>query len=137
MIDKRIIDNFASYSYVVMVNFGKVLLLKRTPLPDGTTWVLPGGIIPHGRLLPDAVFELLHKQTGIQLQSSERILGPKLELSQSGGDFEISLIFKVCTSTNYDIRINDQFKEYVWSEWNELPGLQDETIKQIAWALGR
>ncbi len=144
MIKKMLLDTSFQESLplpcadLVLVHFGKVLLIRRTIPPVGL-WTLPGGIILKGQFPQDTALARLCADAGIELSPAEKLYGPIVVTYRRGeGRQDVTITYKVCTSTTYSIQLNEDHDMYVWADWDNLPQpIEGATKTQIAWALGR
>lgn len=116
----------------VMINAGKVLLIRRGGIPGKGLLALPGGFLEHGERLLDCAIREMREETGIDFTRTylERFL-----VGQSVRDFPgrslrgrvVSqvFVFHLDTREPPPLKAGDDASEALWVPIEELPALED------------
>ena len=124
----------------VILEEGRVLVIKRAAEPLKGRWSIPGGAVEVGETLREAVVREVREETGLIVQALEvlevfdNILRDELNRPQ----YHYVLIDFLCRRTGGELQAGSDVSEACWVSPHELPGLQltTNTEKLIHKALG-
>ncbi len=122
-------------SDIVVVNKGKVLLLRRTTNPLNGYWGLPGGGINLGETPKQAAVRELKEETGLVV-SQDDLLGEKVFTHFNPGRQNISVTYAIRIK-EAGIVLNSEHDKYTWASCVDgLPEpISSNAVEQINWAL--
>ena len=116
----------------VMVNDGKVLLVRRGGIPGAGLLALPGGFVEPGERLLDCAIREMHEETGLGFTTPylEKFLTGQHVRDFPGRSLRGRVIshvfcFHLDTREPPPIRGGDDASEALWVSISELPGLED------------
>ena len=116
---------------VVTDGEGRVLLCRMAPdrgvFPG--QWALPGGGVEPGERIEAALRREVREELGIDLRSWAPLLfkDDVLEKTYEDGRREaLHMVFLIsaCRPASMDIRLNDEFSEYLWADREALAALE-------------
>jgi 8-oxo-dGTP diphosphatase len=104
----------------VIVDQGRLLLIRRGRPPGAGRWSLPGGRVEHGELLADAVGREVREETGLGCRCGELIgwverIGP--------GYHFVILDFAAAVEDPGPLRAGDDASDAAWVDRTELTSL--------------
>ena len=97
---------------LLIVNKGRLLLMKRTNTLAKGLWFTPGGRIYKGESLEDAVKRVLGEETGLVPDSFEQVGAMSHDWTEVQ---TITVFYKVYVSTDKP-EMNDEHDDYKWIE---------------------
>ena len=110
---------------------GRVLLCRMAPdrgvFPG--QWALPGGGVEPGERIEAALRREVREELGIEVERAKPILfkDDVLEKTFEDGTREpIHMVFLIyaCRPASMDLRLNEEFSEYLWADRDDLDALQ-------------
>lgn len=118
----------------VIVDAGKVLLVKRAHEPRKGEWSLPGGRVELGEALADAVRREVKEETGLDVD-----VGPVVEVVEhvQRQDGQVAHHFVIvdylCTPAGGMLRAGDDAEAVVWVDGEELAayGVSETAVRVI------
>lgn len=121
---------------VVVVEDGRVLLVKRGHPPLAGSWSIPGGVLEVGELLREAAVREAREETGLAVETLD-ILGIFDRLIRTGDrvQYHYVLIDFLCRRTGGELRPGSDADEVRWFAPEEilslkLPADTDEVIRK-------
>jgi 8-oxo-dGTP diphosphatase len=119
----------------VVINRGRVLLIKRGAPPALGLWSLPGGMVELGENLAEACVREVAEETGLRVT-----VGPLVEVverlrpdSENRLEYHYVIIDYLCTCSYAQPRAGDDAAEAAWVELADLAGMDmtADTIRVI------
>jgi 8-oxo-dGTP diphosphatase len=108
----------------IIVEDGRVLLVKRGHPPLEGEWSIPGGVLEVGELLREAAIREAKEETGLTVDTGE-ILGVFDRLIRTGDrvQYHYVLIDFLCTRVKGELKPGSDADEVRWFKSDELPSL--------------
>jgi 8-oxo-dGTP diphosphatase len=116
----------------VVVDRGRVLLVRRGTEPLRGEWSLPGGLIEVGEALMDAVVREVREETGLAVEAVELI--ELLDRIHREGDrvrYHYVIADYLCTVVSGELRAASDAAEVRWverAEWNSHSALRLDPV---------
>jgi 8-oxo-dGTP diphosphatase len=119
----------------VIVEQGRVLLVKRARPPLQAQWSIPGGALEIGELVRDAVVREVREETGLAVEPGE-LLGVYDRIVRDGQQrvqYHYVLIDFLCRRVAGEPAAADDAAEVRWFTPEEIPALKlaDDTLQVI------
>ncbi|MEZ4443274.1 MAG: NUDIX hydrolase [Polyangiaceae bacterium] len=117
----------------VIVDDGRVVLIRRGQPPQPGRWSLPGGRVEHGERLEAALRRELLEETGLEVE-----VGPLLEVVEIlDGDRHYVVLDYRCRVIGGELHAGDDAAEAIWVEPAELDAytVTDAVKRVVAAAL--
>ena len=110
----------------VIVQDGRVLLIRRGQAPLLGEWSLPGGVLECGETLREAVVREAREETGLEVESSEMLgVYERVIRSEDGRvRYHYVLIDFLCRPVAGDLKAGSDASDVRWFASEELPGLK-------------
>lgn len=107
----------------VVLEGGRVLLVRRGNEPFRDHWSIPGGAVESGELLEDAVRRELLEETGLIVEPAEVIyIFESIRPGANGGvSFHFVVIDYLCRPIGGEMRAGGDVSAAAWFERNALP----------------
>jgi mutator protein MutT len=121
----------------VIVDEGRVLLIRRGTDPMKGQWSLPGGLLELGESLTDAVVREVREETGLTVESMELIeLLNRIQRQNERVQYHYVVADYLCRVVGGVLRAASDAEEVRWTEraeWNnaDVLGLDSETLRVI------
>lgn len=124
----------------IIVQQGRVLLVRRGQAPLLGEWSLPGGVLECGETLREAVVREAREETGLSVETGE-LLGVYERVTRSDDGrvrYHYVLIDFLCRSTGGELQAASDAADVRWFTPEELDGLNlpRDTREVIAKGLG-
>jgi len=119
----------------VIIENGRVVLVKRLHPPLQAEWSIPGGVLEVGELVRDAAIREAREETGLIVEPGE-LLGVYdrvLRDAEKRVQYHYVLIDFLCRRVSGDLAAASDAAEVRWFGWEELPGLKlaEDTVDVI------
>lgn len=119
----------------IIIEQGKVLLVKRVHPPIQGQWSIPGGVLEVGEFLRDAAKREAKEETGLEIEPGE-LLGVFDRLlfdPEKRVQYHYVLIDFLCRRVGGQLRAASDAAEASWFTLDELPGLSlaEDTLEVI------
>lgn len=108
----------------IIIENGRVLLVKRGHPPLAGEWSIPGGVLEVGELLREAAIREAKEETGLTVEPGE-ILGVFDRLIRTGDrvQYHYVLIDFLCRRVGGELKPGSDADEVGWFTSEEIPGL--------------
>jgi len=113
----------------VMVDCGRVLLIKRANAPFKGRWALPGGFVENGETVETACVREAKEETGLEV-AIIRLVGVYSDPKRDPRGHTVGIVF-LCRPVGGALRADDDAKEAAWFAMKGLPGLSFDHGKII------
>ncbi len=113
----------------IVVEDGKILLIKRGNRPFQGTYALPGGFVDYGETVEDAVKREMVEETGLITEISH-LLGVYSDTSRDPRGHTVSLVYVLKVNGGI-LSAGDDAAETVWFPLNKLPELAFDHAKIV------
>ncbi len=110
----------------IIIEDGRVVLVKRAHPPLKAEWSIPGGVLEVGELLRDAAMREAREETGLIVEAGE-LLGVYdrvLRNTEQRVQYHYVLVDFLCRRVGGDLRAAGDAAEARWFTREELPGLK-------------
>lgn len=110
----------------VIVEDGRVLLIRRGQAPLLGEWSLPGGVLECGETLREGVVREAQEETGLVVEAIE-MLGVYERVTRAGDGrvrYHYVLIDFLCRPVEGELRAGSDATDVRWFEQDELDGLE-------------
>jgi 8-oxo-dGTP diphosphatase len=119
----------------IIIEGGRVVLVKRAHPPLQAEWSIPGGVLEVGELVREAAVREAREETGLIVEPSE-LLGVYdrvLRDSEKRVQYHYVLIDFLCRRVAGDLAAASDAAEVRWFRREELPGLglAEDTVEVI------
>ena len=119
----------------IIIEDGRVVLVKRLHPPLQAEWSIPGGVLEVGELVRDAAIREAREETGLIVEPGE-LLGVYdrvLRDAEKRVQYHYVLIDFLCRRVSGDLAAASDAAEVRWFGWEELPGLKlaEDTVDVI------
>lgn len=106
----------------VIIDRGRVVLVKRGSPPLLGEWSLPGGVVELGETLRTAAEREAHEETGLIVKASEviEVLDRIVPGEKGAPKYHYVLIDFLCTVQGGELRAGGDAADVVWAGENEL-----------------
>lgn len=106
----------------VIVDRGRIVLVKRGSPPLLGEWSLPGGVVELGETLRTAAEREAHEETGLIVKASEviEVLDRIVPGEKGAPKYHYVLIDFLCTVQGGELRAGGDAADVVWANENEL-----------------
>jgi 8-oxo-dGTP diphosphatase len=119
----------------IIIENGRVLLVKRAHPPIQGQWSIPGGVLEVGELVREAAFREAREETGLIVEPGEllgvydRILHDREQRVQ----YHYVLVDFLCRAVGGELRAASDAAEVRWFTREELPALRlaEDTLEVI------
>src|SRR5579885_3143401 len=119
----------------IIIDRGKVLLIRRGQPPLLGQWSIPGGAVETGAHLNEALRREILEETGLVVEGLGLIEAlDRITYDEAGGvRFHYVLLDYLCRVTGGELRALTDASEVCWAARSELPAyaLQPETLRVI------
>lgn len=118
----------------VIVDRGRVLLVRRATEPLKGEWSIPGGMLELGEKLRDAVCREVLEETGLVAQAGEvlDVFDSIFEDEQGKTQFHYVLVDYLCRALPGEARAGSDVSEVKWVREEDLAGLKlRDSIAQV------
>lgn len=118
----------------VIVNEGRVLLVRRATEPLKGEWSVPGGVLELGEKLHDGVRREVLEETGLAIEPQQvlEVIDSIFNDQEGRTQYHYVLIDYLCRVTSGEPLAGSDVSEVVWIEAAELGGLQlRESIERV------
>ena len=116
----------------VVVDRGRVLLVRRGTEPLRGHWSLPGGLIEVGEALADALIREVKEETGLEVRTVELIeLLDRIHREGERVRYHYVIADYLCIVTGGELRASSDADEVRWverAEWNSHSALRLDPI---------
>lgn len=108
----------------IVVEAGRVLLVKRSHEPLAGRWSLPGGLVEIGETLAEAVRREVREETGLDVRVGVLVEVVERVLRDAGGRVEYHYVLAdfLCRPTGGALAAADDAAEVAWATREELDG---------------
>lgn len=110
----------------IIIEDGRVVLVKRAHPPLQAEWSIPGGLLELGELVQDAAMREAREETGLTVEAGE-LLGVYDRVLRSPDQrvqYHYVLIDFLCRRVAGDLSAASDAAEVQWFRRSELPGLK-------------
>jgi 8-oxo-dGTP diphosphatase len=125
----------------VIVDGGRVLLVRRDTEPLRGEWSVPGGMLELGEKLRDGVRREVLEETGLAVEPGEvlDVFDSIFTDNEGRTEYHYVLIDYLCRLVSGEATPGTDVSEVRWASENELPalGLRDLTAQVIRKAIAR
>ncbi len=118
----------------VLIEDGKILLIRRGREPFKGRWALPGGFVEYGERVEDAVIREFREETGLETEII-RLVGVYSDPDRDPRGHTVSIVY-ILKRTGGELRVGDDASEARFFPINELPEMAFDHGKIIKEALG-
>jgi mutator protein MutT len=107
---------------VIVVNGGKVLIIKRAFEPSKGKWSIPGGVVELGERVRDAAKREVREETGLDIEIKELVTVVDTIVSDADGKirFHFVLIDFWAELTGGTVKLSGECLEAAWITENDL-----------------
>jgi ADP-ribose pyrophosphatase YjhB (NUDIX family) len=124
----------------VVVQNGRVVLVRRAKAPRMGEWSIPGGMLELGETLRDGVAREIEEETGLRVKSEEVLDVFDSIVTDSGGktQYHYVLVDYLCSVTGGELRAASDVSEARWATLEEALSLvkREITVEVIRKGLG-
>jgi 8-oxo-dGTP diphosphatase len=108
----------------IIVEAGRVVLVKRGHAPLSGEWSIPGGVLEVGEMLREAAIREAWEETGLEVEPGE-VLGVFDRVVREGERvrYHYVLIDFLCRRVSGELRAGSDADEVRWFEPGEVPSL--------------
>jgi 8-oxo-dGTP diphosphatase len=109
----------------VVINEGRVLLVKRKYPPQKGKWAIPGGLVKLGETLQEAAERETHEETGLIIKAREPVHTFDLIERDSDGEilFHYVIVDLLADYVEGDVRPADDVSDAGWFHPDEVQNL--------------
>jgi 8-oxo-dGTP diphosphatase len=119
----------------VIVDDGKVLLIRRAKEPSLGQWSIPGGAVEVGEKLKEALRREIREETGLEVCVGEivEVLDRIVPDAAGNVEYHYVLVDFACAVESGDLRPSSDVGDARWARRQELPrfGLRPDTLRVI------
>ncbi len=107
----------------VVVDGGRVLLIRRGKPPLLGRWMIPGGTVELGETLAEALVREMEEETGLRVEP-QQVLTVAERIERDGGDvvYHFVIVDYLCAWISGDARAGSDAQAVAWAREDELPG---------------
>lgn len=124
---------------VVIVNNGRVVLVRRGHAPAAGEWSIPGGVLEVGETVREAAVREAAEETGLRIETGELlgVFDRVLRDEQQRTQYHYVLIDFVAKPVGGELRAGADAAEAKWCTWEEAQELKlaEDTLAVIWKAL--
>ncbi len=128
-------DNWTYFPHVagscsaIVIDRGKVLMVKRNIEPHKGTWMFPSGFINYGEHPKETALRELHEETGLEAKNAELLDILQADDSREPGHF--LFIYKIIGFSGELKNQEDENTEVTWVNINSQPTIGWQTHQQV------
>jgi 8-oxo-dGTP diphosphatase len=119
----------------VIVDRGRVLLVRRATEPLKGEWSVPGGVLELGEELRDGVRREVLEETGLDVEPGDvlDVFDSIFRDEQGRTQYHYVLVDYLCCRVSGEARAGSDVSAVRWVQENELPAMQlRDSIEQVA-----
>ena len=119
----------------VVIENGRVLLVKRAHPPLLGRWSLPGGVVELGETLRAATEREALEETGLAVHAEDvlEVLDRIVPGENGRTQYHYVLVDFLCRKTGGELRAGGDAADVAWAKWEELKefGIEDPVLSVI------
>jgi len=117
----------------LILNKGKILLVKRRFMPSAGKWSIPGGLIEVGESLVEALKREVKEELNLEIKSYKFLDIVENIIKDKEGKIEYHfIIFNFLVEVEGEVKLNYENSEYLWVNLEEVKNLDvTNTVKKL------